>query len=73
MRTLTKARKEALELEKKRAKEYEDWKKKFPYRTKEQLLEYGKVLLHSATEYYNKVFLAVGGDSYETRRMAEAA
>jgi hypothetical protein len=51
----------------------EDWKKKFPYRTKEQLLEYGKVLLHSATEYYNKVFLAVGGDSYETRRMAEAA
>jgi len=30
-------------------------------------------LLHNATEYYNKVFLADDGDSYQTRRMAEAA
>ena len=73
VKSLTKARKDALELEKEKAKEYEDWKKEFPYRTTEQLLEYGKVLLHSATEYYNKVFLWTSGDSYQTRRMAEAA
>ena len=67
------AEKEATESAKAVVDSYEDWKKKFPAHSKEELMAHGKGILRPVGDYYNKQFLDEHGDCYNIRKMSEAA
>jgi hypothetical protein len=52
---------------------YEDWKKKFPHRTKPALMGHGKDKLLPVGQYYRKQFTEEDGDCHQTRVLSEAA
>ena len=52
---------------------YEDWKKKFPHRTKPALMGHGKDKLLPVGQYYHKQFTEEDGDCHQTRVLSEAA
>ena len=51
---------------------YEEWKKKYPARTKEALMEHGKSVLQPVGRYYKSQFLEKTGDCFKMREMSEA-
>ena len=67
------AKKEAKEEAAKVFAEYEGWKKRFPHRSKEALMDHGKNVLIPVGEYYKAQFLEEGGNCRPMRVMAEAA
>ena len=75
MKDLKIAEKEATESAKAVVDSYyeQDWKKKFPARSKEELMAHDKGILKPVGDYYNKQFLDEHGDCYNIRKMSEAA
>ena len=53
--------------------ECDDWKSRFPARTKEELFKHGKSILEPVGTYYKKQFLDESGDCNAMRQMSEAA
>ena len=72
-KSLKAAEKEAKDQEGKVVALYEEWKKKFPHRTKTDLMEHGKDILQPVGRYYNKQFIDENGDCHQMRVMSEAA
>ena len=51
---------------------YDEWKKNYPARTKEALMEHGKSILQPVGHYYKSQFLEKTGDCFKMREMSEA-
>ena len=48
--------------------ELENWKEKFPYRSRDELIEYGKSIGRPGFEYYEKLFKEESGDLFKLRQ-----